>query len=329
MQWQPGQSRRRKRRIRYGRLRWDRLLIVLVGLVVLVFGLVKLIGYGLDLLSSRHTSDQLQIIYYSTSTGELIPHTPEPAIIPASALPSAPMPVETAALAPSSAPTLSPVPRLESKAYPQNPKLQINSRFKTLRKESKDIVGWLSISRMLDEAVVQRDNVYYLDHDALGKSNVNGALFLDAAIGLKTRPYTYIIYGHNMKSGAMFGGLRNYENSTFYHNYPFIAFDTLYESGQYVIFAVGTISTEQYGRNYVDFFFLQSTRVHERQTAIDALMAASVHTCPVDVQADDQLLVLVTCVEKDEDRRVVAARRIRDDEDEAALKKLVEKSRKR
>ena len=53
------------------------------------------------------------------------------------------------------------------------------------------------------------------------------------------------------------------------------------------------------------------------------------HTCPIDVEVNDQLLVLVTCVEKDEYRRVVVARRVRDGEDEAALKKLVNTSRKR
>ena len=146
---------------------------------------------------------------------------------------------------------------------------------------------------------------------------------------MKTRPYTYIIYGHNMKSGAMFGNLRNYENSTFYHNDPFITFDTMYEGGRYVIFAVGTVSVEEWGRNYLDFYALRSANVSERQAAIDAVIAASVHTCPIDVQVDDQLLVLVTCVEKDEYRRVVVARRVRDGEDEAALKKLVNTSRKR
>ena len=41
------------------------------------------------------------------------------------------------------------------------------------------------------------------------------------------------------------------------------------------------------------------------------------------------MLILVTCVDKDEERRIVAARRVRDGEDEIELKKLVEKSRKR
>ena len=45
-----------------------------------------------------------------------------------------------------------------------------------------------------------------------------------------------------------------------------------------------------------------------------------------DVRLDDQLLVLVTCVKNDEERRVVAARRIRNGETMEELKALAEKS---
>ena len=58
--------------------------------------------------------------------------------------------------------------------YPNNPSLKINNRFKALRKQNKDIVGWLSIAGLLDEAVTQRDEDYYMTHDALGKKNVSG-----------------------------------------------------------------------------------------------------------------------------------------------------------
>ena len=158
---------------------------------------------------------------------------------------------------------------------------------------------------------------------------MNGAVFLEASISIRTRPYTYILYGHNMKTGAMFGSLRNYENRNFYHLDPFITFDTMYEDGRYVIFAVGTVSTEEYDRHYVDLRDLRSSDREQRQAAVDALISASVFTCPIDVRADDQILLLVTCTERDQDRRVIAARRIRDGEDEDTLKKLVEKSRKR
>ena len=319
MEWDP---RRRSKRRRSRRIR---LLVAVLGLAIALFGLVKLIGYGADLLAARRAARELRQAYYAAPTPEPLPATETAAATPAPTM----MPTPAVTAKASATPTQSPIPRLPSRNYPGNPNLTITSRFKALQKESKYIIGWLSIRRMLEEAVVQRDNVFYLDHDVLGNSNANGALFLDSAIGLKTRPYSYIIYGHNMKSGAMFGNLRSYENSTFYHNDPFISFDTLYESGRYVVFAVGTVSTEETGDHYVDFFSLRSSNIAERQAAIDVLKEASVHTCTVDVQADDQLLILVTCVGKDEDRRVVAARRLRDGESETELKKQVEKSQKK
>ena len=193
MDWQPRQRRRR----RHQRVRWGRVLVVLLGLIVAIYGLIRLISYGVDLLSSRRTAQDLRELYYAAPTLEPSPVTAAPSLTP-----PAPTPEETPLVTPTVtvAPNQSPIPRLPSMSYPDNPKLTVSNRFNALRRKSKYIVGWLSIYRMLDEAVVQRNNVYYLDHDAMGNSNVNGALFLDSGINLKTRPYAYIIYGHNMKS---------------------------------------------------------------------------------------------------------------------------------
>ena len=79
----------------------------------------------------------------------------------------------------------------------------------------------------------------------------------------------------------------------------------------------------------MDFYALGSDDIRERQKAINALISSSVNTCNIDVRPEDQLLALVTCVSRDDERRVVAARRIRYGEDEAVLKELAERSRKR
>ena len=182
---------------------------------------------------------------------------------------------------------------------------------------------------MIDEAVTQRDNEYYMDHNAKGEPDVSGAVFLDAIVSLKTRPYALILYGHNMKSGARFGCLRNYENLSFTRNNPFIAFDTLYEDGKYVVFSVGVVSLEESASNYLDFFSLSSRRADERRRAIDVLQKVSLYSGTVDVRLDDQLLILVTCVTNDAERRIVAARRIRDGEDPKELKALTETVKKK
>ena len=67
--------------------------------------------------------------------------------------------------------------------------------------------------------------------------------------------------GSNMKTGAMFGNLRNYENLHYYKNNPFIAFDTAYEDGSYVIFSVATIDVTPGGLRYVDLAALSSLSI--------------------------------------------------------------------
>ena len=92
-------------------------------------------------------------------------------------------------------------------------------------------------------------------------------------------------------------------------------------------FSVGIISIEESEPHYLDFFALDSRNVEERRKAIDVLENISIYSNNIDVVPEDQLLIPVTCVKKDEERRVVAARRIRDGESQKELKALAEKSR--
>lgn len=306
---------------------------ILAGVSMAVFGLVNLTGYGADLFSSRRTAQELRDVYYTEAT-EAPAETAGPSLSLSTTEPgTAPDPIETFTPAPETTLVPEPIPapavRLSAVSYPGNPGRKASARFRALQSESKYIIGWLKIGSMLDQPVVQRDDVFFMNHDAKGKTNVNGAIFLDSMTSLKTRPYTYTLYGHNMKSGEMFGCLRNFEKVSFYQKNPFISFDTMYEDGRYVIFAVGTISTDERSGNYADLYRLRSLDPAVRAAEIDTLIAASVHTCTIDVQPEDQLLILVTCVDKDEDRRVVAARRIREGEHEADLKQLAERSRKK
>ena len=307
-----------------------RLILILAGLAVAAFGLAKLIGYFGDMVSSRNTDEEIRRIYYAgvtetpppetvaagTAEPVLNPETPEP-----SPIPETPEPTRIPE-------TPEPVRRLAAAAYPGNPDLKISNRFRYLRAESKYITGWLNIDRLIDEAVVQRDNIFYLNHDVYGSENVNGAVFLDAGTSLQTQPFAYLLYGHNMKTGEKFGCLRNYENTSFYHSNPFISFETIYESGRYVIFSVGNISTDENDPNYADLYALIHPEIDARQEAIDALKKASLYNCTVDVQPEDQFLLLITCVANDAERRVVSARRVRAGENEEELRNQIRMSGK-
>lgn len=296
------------------KLRWLRHGVMVVLAAVLVFSAFKVGGYVGDHLASRQGSQQLRESY----------HQPQATAAPSAAPAATATP---AAAAPTSLPGSSAM--LPSMKYPDNPYAIISSRFRKLQRQNGDIVAWLTIQNVIDEAVVQRDNTYYLTRDYRGFHNVNGAIFMDEGVKLHTRPYTVTLYGHNMKTGAMFGVLRNYENRTFYQHNPFVTFDTAYEDGRYVIFSVATVHTSQFNKDFLDFGKLNASTIAWRQEAIDQLESMSMYTSTIDVQPQDQLLLLVTCVEDDEERRIVAARRLRDGEMEEALLERVESSRKK
>ena len=84
--------------------------------------------------------------------------------------------------------------------------------FEEQQKINDDIYAWLTVpGTVVDYPVLQHksDDTYYLDHNIYGKKTTGGALFTERAYNGKafTDPVT-VIYGHKLKSGAMFGGLQ-------------------------------------------------------------------------------------------------------------------------
>lgn len=298
--------------------------ILLVCAILFIFCGIQLVAYFADAWKTQQASDTMRSLYHADSEPTKMPEATITATVAVTIAPTV-----TPAPAFTTSPTATPNLRLEIVPYPDGSANAAGSRFTQLRQQNKDIIGWLTIEGMLDEAVVQADNVTYLNRDALRNHNVNGAIFLDEICDLTTRPYTLFLYGHNMKTGLMFGGLRNYENLTYYKNNPFINFDTVYEAGRYVIFAVETVSIDPDSLFYVDFTALNSLELVQREAALQELMQQSVYRCTVDVQPQDQLLLLITCVGEEDERRVVAARRLREGETEDDVWELVRKTRER
>lgn len=281
------------------------LFLAVLACALVVWGAVGLIRYFSDLSASRQTAAELRSIY-----DQPVPVTEAPAAevtavpVPPTAVPATEVPADYGLL--------------PAVPYPYNSSLRISDRFTDLRRKGKYITGWLRMDSV-DEPVALKDNSYFLTRDATGKKNVNGAIFMDAGTRLETRPYTVILYGHNMKSGSMFGRLRKYRDSGYLRKNRFITFDTLYEDGRYAVFAVAEINVVPGTSGYFDIWSLDDPTRAGREAAIRKLESRSFSGVAVDVQPEDQILLLVTCVEDDDYRLIVAARRLRDGETESTL----------
>ena len=296
--------------------------VLVVCLCLIVYGAVRLIIYGADWATSRRTARELKASVEETAqvpeltesiTAELTAGSTETVIL--TQAPATETPAETAA--PPETPVIS--AELPPVRYPGG--MNVVSRIQQLRKKSQYIIGWLTMDD-LDEPVVLKDNEFFLNHDAKGNRNYNGAIFMDEDTGLMTRPYTILLYGHNMKTGAMFGNLKKYEDAAYCQKHRILQFDTLYEEGYYVVFAVSTIRLTPGTARYFGLEGLQSLNRETRKEAIRKFEILSAHPVIVDVNEEDQILLLVTCVGDDDERLILAARMRRDNEtkDKVTLK---------
>ncbi len=181
-----------------------RLILAAVFALMIIYSVIRLIAYGAEYYSSRETSQALYELYEEPTEAVTVTPTAAPTAVPVTAAPQQEM--ATPEPEPTQSVFLPPVP------YPDNPNLQVSERFRKLKKKSSYIMGWLSVDQ-LEEAVGLKDNTFFLTHDINGKKNANGAIFTDSSINLLTRPYTVFLFGHNMKSGNMFGRLRKYKES--------------------------------------------------------------------------------------------------------------------
>lgn len=82
--------------------------------------------------------------------------------------------------------------------------------FEGLKKVNPDIVAWIRIEAAgIDYPVVQgEDNDYYLHHTFRGESNIAGSIFMDYR-NVDFMDEKVILYGHNMRDGSMFAGLKD------------------------------------------------------------------------------------------------------------------------
>ncbi|MBR5303171.1 MAG: sortase [Clostridia bacterium] len=189
--------------------------------------------------------------------------------------------------------------------------------------KNRDLVAWIQIPDVLDLPVVYRDNSYYLTRDFNKQKNTSGTIFLDVNHPFKEKTQNLLLHGHNMKDGTMFGRLAQYlYDDTYLRNHPFINFDTLWHKEQYVIFAVLNVSLKPGEERFFNYFTHNTFASDvEFSMYIRQLQLRSHYAIPIDVEPSDALVTLSTCL--DDDRLVIVARRLRENETRSDLRALI------
>ncbi len=99
--------------------------------------------------------------------------------------------------------------------------------FNGLKKVNKDIVGWIyGQEGHINFPVLQGEtNDTYLRTLYTGKYNINGSIFFHSGNYLYDDDFM-ILFGHHMRSGAMFGELHQYQSYSYYKSHPYLMYYT-------------------------------------------------------------------------------------------------------
>lgn len=192
--------------------------------------------------------------------------------------------------------------------------LEVLEEYATLYNKNKRLIGWIQIDgTSIDYPVMQTvNNEYYLDHNYNQENDRNGSIFLDKDCDIVHRNTNLIIYGHNMKSGKMFGTLSKYSSKSFYEEHPTFRFDTIYEKGTYQV--MYAFRSRIYNEDEVVFKyyqFIDAVSEKEFNSNLQEMAAISLYDTGVAASYGDELLTLSTCDNSEEDGRfVVVAKRI-------------------
>ena len=189
-----------------------------------------------------------------------------------------------------------------------------SAKFAALRDKNADFIGWISIDGTnLDFPVMYApDNKdFYLRHDFDKNYSVYGVPYLDekTTLGSNDQSDNFIIYGHNMKTGTIFGCLTEYKKASYYQEHPYIEFDTVYGDARYEVFGAFAIDVV----NDTSFVYNQYVDMDEDtyNAYVDEVLSRSDVDTGIRPTYGEQLLTLSTCeYSSDNGRYVVVARRV-------------------
>ncbi|WP_407383732.1 sortase domain-bontaining protein [Ruminococcus sp.] len=185
--------------------------------------------------------------------------------------------------------------------------------FDQLYAKNNDFFGWLKIDdTVVDYPVMHTpgDPEKYLHKDFDGNYSESGELFMDA--NCDPNGYHYLIYGHHMFNGTMFGSLPKYENQDYFNAHRTLRFDTRFEKGEYEIFAV--FYSKIYDENEDVFKYYTCANLNNESDYayyVNGVKSLSIYDTGITPTYGEKIVTLSTCnYHTDDGRFVIAARKV-------------------
>ena len=176
---------------------------------------------------------------------------------------------------------------------------------------NSDMAGWLTIpDTVVDYPVMYTpdDVERYLHMDFDGYYSFSGCLFIGDNCDVDSD--AFVIYGHNMNNGSMFGSIDYYTSYEYWLSHPDVILKTKDETRLYKIFAAFATKVYDADDDADDFRYYDAVgkRTEQQYNAdVKDILALSCIDCGVKPDYPAQIVYLSTCAYHEENGRFVLA----------------------
>ena len=175
--------------------------------------------------------------------------------------------------------------------------------FNQLKSINEDIIGWIYIPNTnIDYALLKgKTNDTYIHTNYEKKYSFGGSIFLDEDNNTSLTDSNTIIYGHNMKNGAMFANIKKFADHDYFINHPEV----------YIYLPDGSINVYSvYSTKIIDATSDYYLKDIDYASYVANAKSSAKQSRDVDTQNGAPLLLLSTCYAPDTTTRSVLFARL-------------------
>lgn len=187
----------------------------------------------------------------------------------------------------------------------EKPAPEIPIDFASLQQKNPEVYAWINVAgTRIDYPILQtEDDEYYLNHTWLGEEAIAGSIYTQKYNSKDFSDYNTVIYGHEMRDGSMFKDLHRYLEDGFMkenqdvviytpeHIYKYKVFSAVIYDDRHLLYAYDFNNAEDRAA------FLQSLK--------DSRDMRNVYADNLQVNADDKIITMSTCVGSEETHRLL------------------------
>ncbi len=176
--------------------------------------------------------------------------------------------------------------------------------FDALKQVNEDGYAWIEIpGTQVNYPVLQSDiDNKYLDTNIDGTSGYPGCIYSNVCNSKGFDDYITVLYGHNMKSGEMFGSLHNFDDAEFFQNFETYTVETEEARFTYSVYAA-----VNYNDKLIPVYF-DVKSASGRDEFLESLEPCRENSIThfndeIEISGEDKVLVLSVCIRGQENRR--------------------------